>query len=233
MLLMAAVFGWLSATQSIEKYKTLWRQSELRYENRVSLLESTVKDIYKDKAPRQANLSEQKRLLSRSNFAGVNLSGIEFHTTAPACQGSSFDHADISGSVIMAGGSSFQSVSFQNANLQSATLSGGAASFQYANFAGADLSGATLSSNGASFQASSFRNAKLIGARVVCGQHDFQVNDINGADFSDADLSSIGADSLKGCYFSDPPKFNAGTKLPNGFDAQNEGWLRTNSKDSP
>jgi uncharacterized protein YjbI with pentapeptide repeats len=140
-----------------------------------------------------------------------------------AFQRASFRGCCLEGATLIGGDASFQLARFDAAKLARASLKGGGSSFQMSSFVGADLTSATLAGGGASFQGASFEGAILVGAKLI---GDFEGVNISGARFEAADLSAIGRDDLAGCYFKEPPTYDAGTKFPPGFDPAERSWRR-------
>ena len=174
-----------------------------------------------------ASLRGGRRAFSDASFTDVNLSGASLEGGASAFQKASFGKATLTKAVLTGGVAAFPRAAFDGADLSNAQLTGGASSFQRASFVKANLTDAVLSGEGPAFQVASFEDANLTRAAFRCNSGTaFQGMRIHGTTFFDADLTSIDCRSLLSCVFAAdrPPKYNAGTRFPVGFDSTKSGW---------
>ncbi len=203
-----------------------------------------IKDL---SAKREEFFSRLK--LQHADVRGLELSGLKltFHTAG--FQGADFTRAILKNADLDGGVAAFQGANFTGANLNSATLKGGSASFQGATFHHAKLNFAKLSGENAAFQKADFdgavfRNGVLAGVEgalqvvnfddadcsntlfQIKGGTAFQSASLNNTRFAGADLSSIHPSALESCKFNPqtPPRYDAATKFPEGFDPQEHGW---------
>jgi beta-lactamase regulating signal transducer with metallopeptidase domain/uncharacterized protein YjbI with pentapeptide repeats len=132
------------------------------------------------------------------------------------------DRADLSG-----GASGLQLAKFMDAKITNSSLYGEESAFQEASFENAKLHSTKLSGKGSAFQKSNFNGAKLYRTTVSCDSAAaFQGVKLNNTEFVECDLSSIDAEALRSCEFdtATPPRYDAKTKLPKGFDPPAAGW---------
>ncbi len=174
-----------------------------------------------------ATILAGNRAFFTSHFSKANLSSSAITCGDGAFQKTRFDNATLVHAMLTGGVSSFQLSNFDGANLADAKLTGGAGAFQLATFVNATLNGATLSGEGGAFQQAVFNGAILDRATIHCdAMTAFQGAQLNGASFLSADLSTIPAKSLETCVFASttPPKYNAATRFPAGFEPAKKGW---------
>ncbi|HEU5116926.1 MAG TPA: pentapeptide repeat-containing protein [Isosphaeraceae bacterium] len=216
-VLVALVFGWVSAQRHADQERRRQEQRLLFAEEELRRTRDELRDQMRGPKPDSA------RSLWEADLEGSNLAGMTIASNANAFQRASFRKCRLEGATLVGGGSSFQLAHFDAAKLARASLKGGNASFQGASFVGADLTGATLSGGPGSFQRASFENAILIGAKL---SGNFQGVNISGARLEAADLSAIGRDDLASCYFKETPTYDARTRFPPGFDPVECLWRR-------
>jgi uncharacterized protein YjbI with pentapeptide repeats len=174
-----------------------------------------------------ATLVGGMKSFSETNFSGANLRGATLIGRA-AFQKANFANTDLQEANLKGDVASFSLANFNGAKLKDARLTGGGPSFQFAIFKNADLTGTRLQGGGSAFQWANFDDADLTGATILCNsfQSAFQVVNLNNTGFSGADLSAIDANALASCKFESetPPRYDAKTKFPEGFDPAGQGW---------
>ena len=216
-LLIALGLGWFASQRSAGRERRRHDQ-RLRYaEEELRRAKDELKDQIRGPRPDRA------RSFWEADLEGSNLAGMTIASKENAFQRASFRDCRLEGATLEGGDSSFQFARFDAAKLARARLIGGVSSFQMASFVEADLTGATLAGGPASFQGASFERAILVGAKLI---GNFQSANISGARFEAADLSAIRRDDLAGCYFKEPPTYDARSKLPPGFDPVERLWKR-------
>lgn len=156
--------------------------------------------------------------LVEPNFEKADLRGFVIQAGEKAFERTNFDGSNLRDATLTGGDASFQGASFKFAKLNNSNLTGGDSSFKLAVFEYADLSGAVLKGD---FQGALFKSANCTGATIIGSLNGAN---IDGAQFEDADLTGIGSNGLKSCYFGTPPSYNANTKFPVGFDPKELGW---------
>lgn len=152
-----------------------------------------------------AQLTGQSSGLQKTNFTRATL-----------------ETADLSGGV-----SGLQLAKFVDAKITNSSLYGEESAFQEASFENAKLHSTKLSGKGSAFQKSNFDGAKLYRTTISCDSPTaFQGVILNDTEFVECDLSSIDAEALRSCEFdtATPPRYDAKTKLPMGFDPVAVGW---------
>ena len=163
-----------------------------------------------------------------TDFTHARLKGIQLIGRASgAFQKAIFDGAFLESANLLGGVSAFQEARFDNASITNSSLGGDASAFQTASFKGAKFHSSKLTGSGPAFQKANFDDAKVVKTVIVCNSPTaFQGVRLNNAEFIEADLSSIDAQALASCEFdkATPPRYDAKTKFPEGFDPEEEGW---------
>lgn len=216
-LIVALGLGWHAAELRVDTVRRLHSKRQEHAEQELYRARNAL-----DKRQRGLQ-ADRSRSFWEADLEGSNLKGMIIAAPGNAFQRASFRQCNLEDSALEGGAASFQFSLFDAANLARATLKGGPASFQGASFVDADLTGATLVGDSASFQQASFEDAILIKAKL---SGNFQSANLSGARLQGADLSAIKADNLASSYFTVPPRYDAATKFPVGFDPVEQLWRR-------
>jgi uncharacterized protein YjbI with pentapeptide repeats len=169
------------------------------------------------------------RLLYEADLTDAKIINAQLTSLSSGLQKTNFTRATLEGADLSGGVSGLQFVKFVDAMITNSSLHGDVSALQFADFSNAKLHSTKLSGNGPAFQKANFSGAKLYRTTIACNSPNaFQTVTLNDTEFIECDLSSIDAESLRSCEFdkTTPPRYDAKTKLPKGFDAEAAGWKR-------
>jgi uncharacterized protein YjbI with pentapeptide repeats len=167
------------------------------------------------------------RLLYEADMTDARIINAQLTSLSSGLQKTNFTRATLETADLSGGGSGLQKAIFVEATITNSSLRGEGASFQMAAFQNAKLHSTKLTGSGPAFQKSNFDGARLFRTTISCNSPTaFQLVKLNDTEFVACDLSSIDAEALRSCEFSTatPPRYDAKTKLPKGFDPEAAGW---------
>jgi beta-lactamase regulating signal transducer with metallopeptidase domain/uncharacterized protein YjbI with pentapeptide repeats len=167
------------------------------------------------------------RMLYEADLSDARIINAQLIGRESGMQKTKFTRATLETADISGGASGLQKALFTEATITNSTLRGDGASFQLADFQNAKLHSSKLSGSGPAFSKSNFDGARLFRTTISCNSRTaFQGVKLNDTEFVECDLISIDAEALRSCEFDTvtPPRYDAKTKLPKGFDPLAAGW---------
>jgi beta-lactamase regulating signal transducer with metallopeptidase domain/uncharacterized protein YjbI with pentapeptide repeats len=167
------------------------------------------------------------RMLYEADLTDAKLINIQLIDRESGMQKTNFTRATLETVDVYGGVSGLQKALFTEASITNSSLRGDGAALQEASFAGAKLHSSKLTGKGPAFQKANFNDARLFRTSISCDSPTaFQGVKLNNTEFIECDLSSIDAEALRSCEFdtATPPRYDAKTKLPEGFDPKAAGW---------
>ncbi len=155
-----------------------------------------------------------------TNFSEANLKDAVLIGRA-ALQKANLSGANLENTLVKSGVSGLQEANFDDAVIQGARIHG---SMQLATFRRARIADTRFEGIGPAMQMSNFEDAQLTTVTLIGTS--FQAVSLNNTQFQECDLSTVRANDLASSKFetSTPPRYDAATKFPEGFDPADHGW---------
>jgi hypothetical protein len=153
------------------------------------------------------------------DYHGQHLDSLTITTAMP---GSNFTDATLDSASFTLPAQGWQGALLRGLEIRGGTLTGGSGVMAGVDARRARWTGFLISAGAGGFAGANFTDTAFLGCRITGPGDLWQGADLTGAVFRRCDLSSAGNPALAG--FTSPPRYDAETRFPPGFNPTLAGW---------